>query len=388
MHRNIKYINIHLAFPVLLMVFLIPNTKSLWVKQAKGLKCDRTTIHELEDQFVTSASEIGDKQYLTLRVLWVRRTTLDCPAPFKDREARWKEALSFLTENEAWQQYWKDFRATSIDIKTPGALSIVRFYQKASYRDPEAIVTNRELRQLRKKVSPISRRQAYWSKSDDSDSQGDDGDPQDNDSDSQEDDSDPEDVKDEVSTTGKMTVGGPYTPIISSRAFVASPHTPATHALSSPAEDEAIVNTAFLLFLQGLCIWHPRLFLADNDIPQWTMKRLELIFNLGEEGGGNPKKGSLKVEMNPKERQKGEKRGSVKKKRGWKARTDGFLRLRDKAVIIIEVKPHLRATRPSDIQKQEGAQMAAWIRACPEDHYECEEKGRKIRRYNFCKLFL
>ena len=27
--------------------------------------------------------------------------------------------------------------------------------------------------------------------------------------------------------------------------------------------------------------------------------------------------------------------------------------------------------------------MAAWIRACPNDHYECEKKGKKIKRYIF-----
>lgn len=363
------------------MVFAIPDTKCLWMQRAKGLKCDQTSIHELEDQFVTSASEIGDKQFLTLRVLWVRELNLDCPAPLQEnREALLKEALTFTTEHEAWQKYWRDFHATSPDIRTPGALSIVRSYQKASFRDPYARVSDRELRQLRKKVSPISRPQVYWDKSDDSDFQGDDDD-------SQDDDSDSEDVKDQVSSMGKMTVGGPYTPIIASRAFVASPHTPATHALSSPAEDEAIVNTAFLLLLQGLCLWHEKLHLADSDVPQWTMKRLELIFRLGGEGGGNLKKGKLKAEVNTMTKKSGQKRGSVEKKKGWKARTDRFLRLGNKAVIIIEVKPYLRATRPSDIQKQEGAQMAAWIRACPEDHYECEKKGRKIKRSNLCKSF-
>ena len=355
------------------MVFKIPKTKESWVKEAKGLKCDRTSIHELEDHFVTSASEIGNKQFLTLRVIWVTKSGLDCPAPFNHREALWKEALRFLTEHEAWQRYWSDFRQPSTDADNPGALSIVRLYQKASYRDPKATMTGGELRQLRKKVSPISRSRVYGDKSGNSDSPGDD-------SDSQDDDSDAQDVEDEVSNSREMAVGGPYTPIISSRGFVASPHTPAIHALSSPAEDEAIVNTAFLLFLQGLCIWHPNLRLADSDVPEWTMKRLELIFSLGEAREGNVKKGKSKLETNLKAKDKGLRKGIVEKKKGWKARTDGFLRLGSKAVIIIEVKPHLRKPRISDIQKQEGAQMAAWIRACPDDHYECEEKGRKVKK--------
>ena len=90
------------TFPFPLMRSRLPETKTQWTKQAEQLECDRTSIHELEDKFVTSASEIGDRQYLTLRILWVEMKGLDCPVPFEDKEARLRAALDFLRHHEAW----------------------------------------------------------------------------------------------------------------------------------------------------------------------------------------------------------------------------------------------------------------------------------------------
>ena len=362
----------------------LPRYKSDWMKHAKRLNCDKTIIHELDREFVTSASKIGDKQYLTLRVLWNEKSNLDCPIPFKNKDKLRKEALDFLETHKAWQRYWEDFHQESNDIDNTGALYFVRRYQKASYRDPNDKVTRDELRQLRKKVSPMSRRHVLRPGTFRSKSYAED----DGDSDSQ--DTEDENSDEElIVATGQMTIDERHTPANSNMPFVATPQTPALRASSSPAEDEVIVNTALVLFLQGLGNWHPNLRLTDDDdVPDWTMKRLELHFNIGEDGDDKSMEDISKRGTKRKGKGKGNKKGVLGSKKSWKARTDGFLRVGTKAVIIIEVKPHLRTTCIAIIQKQEAAQMVAWIRACPNDHYECEEKGRKVKRYNLRKSFL
>ena len=192
----------------------------------------------------------------------------------------------------------------------------------------------------------------------------------------------------EVSEVGALTalteglhLGGPQTPNNPNRpSFVVAPHTPVSRAFSSPAEDEAVVNTGFVLFLQGLCIWHPELCVPDDDVPEWTMKRLELVFTTTKTHDGKSSSTEIQQQMKPKEKDTSGQSRIVKRKKAWKARTDGFLRVGTKAVIIIEVKPFLRDSDRFGIQKQEAAQMAAWIKACPGDHHECEEGDRKIYR--------
>ena len=180
--------------------------------------------------------------------------------------------------------------------------------------------------------------------------------------------------------TERLHLRGLQTPNNPNRPSVVTPHTPASRAFSSPAEDEAVVNTEFILFLQGLCIWNPRLCVPDDDVPEWTMKRLELVFTTTEILDGKSRSTKIQQQIKPKENDTSGQSRNVKRKNGWKARTDGFLRVGTKAVIIIEVKPFLRESDPVGIQKQEAAQMAAWIKACPGDHHECKEGDRKLYR--------
>lgn len=110
------------------------------------------------------------------------------------------------------------------------------------------------------------------------------------------------------------------------------------------------------------------------------MKRLELNFTTTKTHDGKSDSTKIQQQIKPKENDTRGQLGNVKRKKGWKARTDGFLRVGTRAVIIIEVKPFLRSLNLSGIQKQEAAQMAAWIKACPEDHHECKEGDRKFYR--------
>lgn len=114
-------------------------------------------------------------------------------------------------------------------------------------------------------------------------------------------------------------------------------------AANFPAtEDEQIVNTALILFLNAVTIH----FGVPAD---WTLHRKAL--RLGEKGN-----------------------------RGFEARVDGFLRsYKDEIKAILEVKPCTRDSKIDKIRMQEGAQMAAWISQYPGD-YESFRKNNKPMR--------
>lgn len=112
-----------------------------------------------------------------------------------------------------------------------------------------------------------------------------------------------------------------------------SPESPANAAENLPSEDEQIVNMALILFLDCVTTHHPKVIKGGSNSPSWTMKRLQLKFG------------------------------------SWEARTDGYLRTpgdKEQVMAILETKPYVRQHNLDGIQKQESAQMAAWIYQFPE----------------------
>ena len=357
------------------MAFAIPQNKSQWEQVAKRFECDTIQINDLEDAFIASASKIGNEQYLSLRVLWKVYEPLDPPLPFHNGEELRDEARKFLRTHKAWLEYWAAFDAKVNNIDNPGALSMVRLYQKASF-------TPLPPGKSRIKVSPCSKHLRnrfshpnYAQESDDTDEES-------GDEESQTEEHETEISKGLALTTltKPLYLGGLQTPDNSKRLSVVTPQTPATRATSSPAEDEAIVNAGFVLFLQGLCIWSPRLCKHGGDVPKWTMKRLKLIFTTTKLHDGKSRSTKTQQQIKSNRNKTSGQTRKVKTKKAWKAWTDGFLRVGTRAVIIIEVKPSLRYEDLCAIQKQEAAQMAAWIKSCPEDHHECKKGHRKFYR--------
>ncbi|KAI0810311.1 hypothetical protein GGR55DRAFT_646127 [Xylaria sp. FL0064] len=119
-------------------------------------------------------------------------------------------------------------------------------------------------------------------------------------------------------------------------------------ALSEAIEDEQIVNTALIEYLNALAIHHPQL---EAD---WTLHRLPLVAR-------NIRTGA----------------------KTYEARIDGYLRRRrDNApLVILEVKPHRRLAKEAEIRMQEGAQMAAWISQYPPRNLEdMRQKNYRERR--------
>ncbi len=129
--------------------------------------------------------------------------------------------------------------------------------------------------------------------------------------------------------TPDMTTSGVQTPdqAMSAMAFQ-SPET--SEILYPAAEDEQIVNTALILFLTEITLYY--------KVPaKWSLHRKTFLF--GKAGN-----------------------------KAYEARVDGYLQSfhDDKIKAIVEVKPFIRDKKISDIQMQEGAQMAAWISSDPD----------------------
>lgn len=139
----------------------------------------------------------------------------------------------------------------------------------------------------------------------------------------------------------------PSTPEIPETLSPANPSDPdwVEAAEFKAANDEQIVNTALLLYLNALSIACPQ---VQGD---WTLHRRQFVLK-------------------------------SKGKKVYEARVDGYLRSRKNEVkAIVEVKPFTRSSNPQSIKMQEAAQMAAWIGVDPPD-VRTMRKEKKAFRYD------
>ena len=341
-----------------------------WEQQAKDEGCSNTCVSDLEAHFVKSASKIGKRQYLTLRALWTETRTLDPQIPFVDKDTLCGEATQFILTHQAWQDYWNDFDAESYDPGKPKALAHVRAYQRDSQAISRGKISRKELARLPAKVTPIKVHD-HGRTSDSSDF-----------------DDEAEEDNQYLGAEGKDPVAAMAartdnlalkTPDKPREIMAPTPQTPAAKASTSPVEDETIVNMALILFLQSLCMWHPKLCLRQRSVPCWTIKHLELKFDMKRD---NNELGTVKTggKAGAKTGPVGGNYRKAKPKDVWKARTDGFLRVENRAAMIVEVKPYVRLDCSPEVQMQETAQMVAWIKACPDDCHESDQNGVKTKK--------
>lgn len=117
---------------------------------------------------------------------------------------------------------------------------------------------------------------------------------------------------------------------------ILSPFSPAAAASFPPTKDEQIVNLALVLLLKAVTVH----FVGRAN---WSIQRM--AFHVAD---------------------KGDKK--------FQARVDGVLlhRYDNRVVAILEVKPFVRGKKEAAIQRQEAAQMAAWISSSSEDEAEVE----------------
>ncbi|PLB38958.1 uncharacterized protein BDW47DRAFT_18344 [Aspergillus candidus] len=286
----------------------LPDNYRTWQDAVKAHNLVGKTVHTAE---LVSASKIEFKQFLLLRVLWDPRIgdqLTDLPLALKKYHAQAKEML-------ATSQSWADYCSGIKNGETPeGSFSIARHYQiKAatggenmrpdSFDTPVAMRTrSHTTRNLAEAL-----REFHIDR-----------------------------------TPSKNPIPVPQTPNLEEssddESVVISPPpsapTPAIlvpqdlHKLMFPAtKDEQIVNAALVVFLNALTIHSPIIKRCD-----WSLHRYSFLSEF-----------------------------DVAK---FVSRTDGYLDdSRGNPYALIEVKPIIRGvTSQSQIQMQEGSQMASWIK--------------------------
>lgn len=317
----------------------LPENQKKWETYAEQHGVLHMNIHSLD--LVDSASKIKDKQFYALRVLWQKQRDLPSGQVLCD-ERFLPEARRFLREKQAWTDYLTDIRksigSSSLStLEDIGTFSLVRYNQMLTHlsplADPNNPVTNDQIDSFQRKVvpSPIAHRTRSH----------------------QPNLVPPESPKTPTPAPRIQTEREPLdmTQLSSSLCEIEesqlsvvsqdsnippSPESPANAAETLPSEDEQIVNMALILFLNCVTIHHPKIKRGGSSSPRWTMKRLQLRFG------------------------------------SWEARTDGFLMMasdKNEVRAILGTKPYVRDQNSNGIQKQESAQMAAWIYQCPDDEF-------------------
>ena len=307
----------------------LPATFKKWAKLAKQHGVFDKKIHDLS--ILDSASKIKDPQFYALRVIWQPQEELLRGSDLCNKGVL-TEAKRYLREWQAWKDYIEDIKINgeSSSLKDIGTFSLVRYNQMRTS-------TNNRIDSVSRKVVPSPIAHRTRSRRPDPARSGSYSSYTPTRMPRSQRDEEPlnkeplslaplEDALYEVEETLLETSpqGSTAPP---------SPESPANAAETLPSEDEQIVNMALILFLDAVTIYHPTVRMGGSDSPRWTIKRLQLKFGT------------------------------------WEARTDGFLRMandKHKIRAILETKPYVRQRDPNGIQRQESAQMAAWIRQFPD----------------------
>lgn len=266
-----------------------------------------------------SASKLTEEEFLHLKILWA--TTAKSSSAFRLREYVDEDSVKAardLTRTSACKRFCKDIGDIPAKYSEQSIFSLAKLYQKlvSNTVDSSMIVDSAkvivspprtraraQLEALRAGAgSPLDRMMGNFSISD------------------------PLETPDTSSS-----IADDWTPQPDGR----SPSDPSEFA---PSEDETLVNTAFILLLNALT---ERTLDLRNRGYRWLPNRDVLkIFSPSPPVPGNDALVKL-----------------------LEARTDGCLRRADTklSAAIVEVKPYLREAQISEVERQEGAQMAAYI---------------------------
>ncbi|KAH7306016.1 hypothetical protein B0I35DRAFT_443701 [Stachybotrys elegans] len=293
----------------------LPRSPADWTIAATELALKNQTIHTATLD-MDSGSEIKLSQYLLLRVLWdepkVASLLIDeCKVNGGPvHKQMLNKAQLLLDQIASWKTYLEDSTSGS-----EGTFALVRYYQNLSMKPPKDKPDNSGV--LNKvafsPTSPaVARAQPPSSQPTTPPAQT----------------SGVDDLPRELQG---LFLGSPWSNVSTSYPIGGK------KAINYTAiEDEQIVNTALLLFLNALTLHFP------NEVKgEWTLRRHPL---------------RMKSNSNPKV---------------YEARVDGFLRLNNEErepAAIVEVKPFLRERTDAisrDIRMQEAAQMAAWVSEFP-----------------------
>ncbi|KAI3331304.1 hypothetical protein F4824DRAFT_476196 [Ustulina deusta] len=320
----------------------LPADAGDWSNEAKLLRLRDKSIHEYD--LASSASKIGREQFLLLHIIWLRP---HAPAILHNRHrGRWitndehfTQARLFFASGEmasAWKAYLNATAMSPGQLSKQGyaglhTFSLVRYHQIQS----QGVTFEGGDTVTKLAFTPVARRTRTQLA-----------------------------IRNEAPTTPTPALGAESSEDV--RMFDDSPSTPerSSIAQSPPAgqgdtfsplheeiakqlkaiQDEQIVNTALILYLDAVTIHCPEL---EAD---WTLHRVPFI---SKDYVGN---------------------------KTYEARVDGYLKRRSdgEPLVILEVKPFLRENKPVEIRMQEGAQMAAWINQHPPPRKRDKAKYRRL----------
>lgn len=297
----------------------LPATPAEWHEQIANAGLQGLSVFDLANY--DSGSGITHNQYLLLRVLWLKKDQYE----FSERVLDWipgeelKEAKHLLSRLGTWHKYLKSFEQTAAELNQQilpdiGTFSLVR----DSQCDVERI--DRDNSTGSSKFSPIAHRTRNRTA-----------------------------LQNSLQGPGTPTPAqriSYQTPEVLKKAFdkldlddtpflsesseamesdILSPFSPEAAAFFPATKDEQIVNLALVLFLKAVTVH----FIGRAH---WSIERT--AFHVADNGD-----------------------------KKFQARVDGVL-LRhydNRVVAILEVKPFVREKKEAAIQRQEAAQMAAWI---------------------------
>lgn len=305
----------------------LPQDEAQWASFARDHQVDpAATLHGSVQK---SGSKISNSQFALLRVLWnpgnEKRSPLELERLCNDgliQKRHLDAADKFLRDLAGWNAYRSSLRDESsrnhvtsagnvaVDL---GIFSLVRYYQHLSTETAE--YPEEENPPMMDKIAVSSRRS-------DGDSEGRPVTPTPTDMDQ---------LGDKFDHVALRTPSsGPPSTMSSEYPLVAG-----SQKMLRAVEDEQIVNTSLILFLNALTIHHP------GVEGHWSLYRQPFTVL------------------------------DAKKQKVYAAQVDGVFRLRkgaEDARVIVEVKPFARLKSLPvyiKIQMQESAQMAAWIATQP-----------------------
>lgn len=279
----------------------VPRTQDEWEADVDDEGLVDATIHRTE---LVSASNIQYREYLLLRVLWSLKSPRQLDLKQLDLDRWIGPAKEKLANYGSWSIYCSNFGTEEI---REGTFSLVTYYQRQAAKTetndfPPKVIFSPVAHRTRAKQKDLAESMRKLqletptkkSTAGNVDALG-----------------SPESAGTQLSTTPAPSTMSPISKELQNIAY-------------PPTEDEQIVNTAFLLFLNALTI-HSAL---SNS---WTLHRRAFTARFEDSS--------------------------------FEARTDGYLKDKDcgKVRAIIEVKPALRDKTPRRVRMQESAQMVAWI---------------------------
>ncbi|KAI1270804.1 hypothetical protein F5Y07DRAFT_405100 [Xylaria sp. FL0933] len=300
-------------------VQFVPETASKWIQRVQMLNIQDSSIHHGNPRF--SASRINEEQFLLLRVLWPNsenyKGTINL---YQEKERRrWiadeslKASRSFMASPQmsvAWKEYIQSLSKNPQSIRDDGyaglqTFSLVRYYQiqssRVNFEDGDSIAKvdftpiamrtrSRRAIDSQPPTTPTPIRTSNYSKIDNLMAEMDIGDT-------------PGTFKSSRSVDGSPSASATST----EHTDIFSPFTGTLTDQFKALQDEQIVNTALILYLNAIAI-HCTSLQAD-----WTLHRRAFVVR------------------------------NKDAEKTYEARVDGYLcRRKDgQALVILEVKPRL-----------------------------------------------